>query len=64
MSLGEELIAGLEDLNDALRKGEVLKRFRVSKVMKNDDGTVKTVTNDPKTGISVTVRQLHGQEGQ
>ena len=64
MGLGEELIRGLKEFNEAVKTGTVLKRYKVSKVMKNDDGTVKTVTSDPETGISVTVRRLNEQEGQ
>jgi hypothetical protein len=48
-SIGQEIIEGLKELNDTLKKGEPLeKRFRVTKIVKQDDGTYKVIRNKCK----------------
>lgn len=53
MGVWDEVAEGLKDFAEAVRDGKVLDRFRVTKVVVNDDGTVKRVISDPKTGKTV-----------
>jgi hypothetical protein len=53
MSLGKEIVESLEELSQVAKDGTILKKFRVSKLIKNEDGSYKLVMSDPKTGITV-----------
>ena len=55
MKMNKAVIESLKYFSESLETGTVFQRFRVVKVMKNDDGTYKRVVSDPKKGISTDV---------
>lgn len=45
-SVGQRIVAGLRELNDALKNGTE-DQFRRTKLVKNDDGTIKRIVSEP-----------------
>lgn len=62
MSIGQEIIDGLKDFAESLKDGTVLKKHRVTKLVKLDDGTYKRVVSDPQEGITVQIVEDHTQD--
>lgn len=44
----QQIVDDLRKFVESLERGTVLKDFKVTKVIKNDDGTVKRVCNKPQ----------------
>jgi hypothetical protein len=44
----KQLLEELKEFAEAIKEGKVLEKYRVSKVVRNEDGTYKRVVSDPK----------------